>query len=159
MVTRPSPARLRRRGGISASMTSSRSTVGSPARTRPARGRIGSPVLVTAMMAVLFRPGAFDGHGAAGVGPAQVVFWVAFAGFFFGLTYGLLQIVGEQAIFRREHRSGLSAGAYVAAKVSVLVPVLIVVAAVLLGVLRALDRLPAAGLAGYAALLVTLVAE
>ena len=37
--------------------------------------------------------------------------WVAFAGFFFGLTYGLLQIVGELAIFRREYRSGLSAGA------------------------------------------------
>ena len=71
---------------------------------------LGSPVLVTAMMAVLFRPGAFDGHGTAGVGPAQIVFWVAFAGFFFGLTYGLLQIVGERAIFRREYRSGLSAG-------------------------------------------------
>ena len=75
------------------------------------------------MMAVLFQPGAFDGQAAAGVGPAQVVFWVAFAGFFFGLTYGLLQIVGERAIFRREHRSGLSAGAYVAAKIGVLVPV------------------------------------
>jgi hypothetical protein len=120
---------------------------------------LGSPVLVTAMMAVLFRPGAFDGHGAAGVGPAQVVFWVAFAGFFFGLTYGLLQIVGEQAIFRREHRSGLSAGAYVAAKVSVLVPVLAAVTAVLLGVLRAMDRLPAAGWGVYTSLLATLLAE
>jgi ABC-type multidrug transport system ATPase subunit len=98
---------------------------------------LGSPVLVTAMMAVLFQPGAFQGHSAADVGPAQIVFWVAFAGFFFGLTYGLLQIVGEQAIFRREHRSGLSAGAYVAAKIGVLVPVLAVVTAVLLGVLRA----------------------
>ncbi|HYX60852.1 MAG TPA: ATP-binding cassette domain-containing protein [Streptosporangiaceae bacterium] len=120
---------------------------------------LGSPVLVTAMMAVLFRPGAFDGHGAADVGPAQIVFWVAFAGFFFGLTYGLLQIVGEQAIFRREHRSGLSAGAYVAAKVSVLVPVLAAVTAVLLGVLRALDRLPAAGWGVYTSLLATLLAE
>jgi len=120
---------------------------------------LGSPVLVTAMMAVLFRPGAFDGHGAAGVGPAQIVFWVAFAGFFFGLTYGLLQIVGERAIFRREHRSGLSAGAYVAAKVGVLVPVLAVVSAVLLGVLRALDRLPAMGWDVYTSLLVTLMVE
>jgi ABC-type multidrug transport system ATPase subunit len=120
---------------------------------------LGSPVLVTAMMAVLFRPGAFNGHGAAGVGPAQIVFWVAFAGFFFGLTYGLLQIVAEQAIFRREHRSGLSAGGYVAAKISVLVPVLAVVTAVLLGVLRALGRLPAAGWDVYTSLLVTLLAE
>jgi hypothetical protein len=120
---------------------------------------LGSPVLVTAMMAVLFQPGAFQGHGAAGVGPAQIVFWVAFAGFFFGLTYGLLQIVGEQAIFRREYRSGLSAGAYVAAKIGVLVPVLAAVTAVLLGVLRALDRLPAAGWDVYSSLLVTLLVE
>ena len=120
---------------------------------------LGSPVLVTAMMAVLFQPGAFRGHGAAGVGPAQIVFWVAFAGFFFGLTYGLLQIVGEQAIFRREYRSGLSAGAYVAAKLGVLLPVLAAVTAVLLGVLRALDRLPATGWGVYTSLLVTLLAE
>src|SRR5215467_3072961 len=120
---------------------------------------LGSPVLVTAMMAVLFRPGAFERHGAAGVGPAQVVFWVAFAGFFFGLTYGLLQIVGELAVFRREHRSGLNAGAYVAAKIAVLVPVLAAVTVVLLGVLRALDRLPAAGWGVYASLLVTLLVE
>ena len=120
---------------------------------------LGSPVLVTAMMAVLFQPGAFRGHGAAGVGPAQIVFWVAFAGFFFGLTYGLLQIVGEQAIFRREHRSGLSAGAYVAAKLGVLLPVLAAVTAVLLGVLRALDRLPATGWGVYTSLLVTLLVE
>ena len=76
-----------------------------------------------------------------------------------GLTYGLLQIVGERAIFRREHRSGLSAGAYVAAKIGVLVPVLAAVTAVLLGVLRALDRLPAMGWHVYTSLLVTLLVE
>jgi ABC-2 type transporter/AAA domain, putative AbiEii toxin, Type IV TA system len=120
---------------------------------------LGSPVLVTAMMSMLFQPGSFERRGAAGVSPAQIVFWVAFAGFFFGLTYGLLQIVGEQAVFRREYRSGLSVGAYVAAKIAVLMPLLTVVAAVLLGVLRALDRLPAAGWDVYASLLVTLLAE
>ena len=120
---------------------------------------LGSPVLVTAMMGMLYQPGAFERHSAADVSPAQIVFWVAFAGFFFGLTYGLLQIVGELAVFRREYRSGLSAGAYVAAKITVLVPVLTVVAAVLLGVLRALDRLPAAGWDVYASLLVTLLVE
>ena len=120
---------------------------------------LGSPVLVTAMMSMLFQPGAFERRGAVDVSPAQIVFWVAFAGFFFGLTYGLLQIVGEQAVFRREYRSGLSAGAYVAAKIAVLVPLLAVVAAVLLSVLRALDRLPAAGWDVYASLLVTLLAE
>jgi ABC-type multidrug transport system ATPase subunit len=120
---------------------------------------LGSPVLVTAMMAVLFQPGAFERQGAADVGPAQIVFWVAFAGFFFGLTYGLLQIVGELAVFRREHRSGLSASAYVASKISVLVPALTAVTVLLLGVLRALDRLPAAGWGVYTSLLVTLLVE
>src|SRR6516164_9476845 len=83
---------------------------------------LGSPLLVTAMMSMLFRPAAFERHGAADLGPAQVVFWVAFAGFFFGLTYGLLQIVGELAVFRRAYSSGLSASAYVAAKIGVLLP-------------------------------------
>jgi len=120
---------------------------------------LGSPVLVTAMMGVLFQAGAFERQGPVGVSPAQVVFWVAFAGFFFGLTYGLLQIVGELAVFRREQRSGLSIGAYVAAKIGVLLPLLAAVTAVLLGVLRALDRLPAAGWDVYASLLVTLLVE
>jgi ABC-type multidrug transport system ATPase subunit/ABC-type multidrug transport system permease subunit len=120
---------------------------------------LGSPVLVTAMMATLFRRGAFDPGGAAGVGPAQIVFWIAFDGFFFGLTYGLLQIVGEMAVFRRERLAGLSVGAYVASKVTALLPVLAAVSAVLLGVLRMLGRLPAAGWDVYALLFVTIVIE
>jgi ABC-type multidrug transport system ATPase subunit/ABC-type multidrug transport system permease subunit len=120
---------------------------------------LGSPVLVTAMMATLFKRGAFDTNSAADVGPAQIVFWIAFAGFFFGLTYGLLQIVGEMAVFRRERLAGLSVGAYVASKVAALLPVLAGVTAVLLGVLRALGRLPAVGWHVYAMLFVTIVIE
>ena len=120
---------------------------------------LGSPVLVTAMMATLFRRGAFDAHGAAGPGPAQIVFWIAFDGFFFGLTYGLLQIVGEMAVFRRERLAGLSVSAYVASKVAALLPVLAGVSAVLLGVLRVLGRLPAAGWGVYAWLFGTIVVE
>ncbi len=120
---------------------------------------LGSPVLVTAMMATLFRRGAFDPSGAAGVGPAQIVFWIAFDGFFFGLTYGLLQIVGEMAVFRRERLAGLSVGAYVASKVTALLPVLAAVSAVLLGVLRMLGRLPSLGWDVYALLFVTIVTE
>jgi len=120
---------------------------------------LGSPLLVTAMMCMLFRPGAFDQRGAADAGPSQLVFWLAFAGFFFGLTYGLLQIVGEMSIFRREERTGLSTGAYVAAKIGVLLPVLMLVTAVLLGVLRGLDRLPSAGWDVYGGLFVTLMVE
>jgi ABC-type multidrug transport system ATPase subunit/ABC-type multidrug transport system permease subunit len=120
---------------------------------------LGSPVLVTAMMATLFQRGAFDTGGATGVGPAQIVFWIAFDGFFFGLTYGLLQIVGEMAVFRRERLAGLSVGAYVASKVTALLPVLAGVSAVLLGVLRLLGRLPALGWHVYALLFVTIVVE
>ena len=120
---------------------------------------LGSPVLVTVMMATLFRRGAFDPGGAADVGPAQIVFWIAFDGFFFGLTYGLLQIVGEMAVFRRERLAGLSVGAYVASKVTALLPVLAVVSAVLLGVLRVLGRLPTTGWDVYGLLFVTIVIE
>jgi ABC transport system ATP-binding/permease protein len=120
---------------------------------------LGSPALVTTMMAVLFRPGAFAPQGADALGPVQIVFWIAFAGFFFGLTYGLLQIVGEMAVFRRERFAGLSVVAYVLSKVAVLTPLLAVVAATLLGVLRLLDRLPALGWETYAALFVTLLVE
>ncbi len=120
---------------------------------------LGSPVLVTAMMATLFKRGAFDPGSAADVGPAQIVFWIAFDGFFFGLTYGLLQIVGEMAVFRRERLAGLSVAAYVASKVAALLPVLAAVSAVLLGVLRVLGRLPAAGWDVYALLFVTIVIE
>lgn len=120
---------------------------------------LGSPVLVTVMMATLFRRGSFDPGDAAGVGPAQIVFWIAFDGFFFGLTYGLLQIVGEMAVFRRERLAGLSVGAYVASKVTALLPVLAGVSAVLLVVLRALGRLPALGWHVYALLFATIVIE
>jgi ABC-type multidrug transport system ATPase subunit len=119
----------------------------------------GSPVLVIAMMAVLFRPGAFAAAAAPSGQATQTVFWLAFAGFFFGLTYGLLQIVGEMAILRRERLAGLSAPAYVGAKVAVLTPVLVAVAAAMLAVLRALDRLPAASGRAFAGLLVTLTLE
>ncbi|MDI9973860.1 ATP-binding cassette domain-containing protein [Rhodococcus sp. IEGM 1307] len=120
---------------------------------------LGSPVLVTAMMATLFQRGAFDPHGAADLGPAQIVFWIAFAGFFFGLTYGLLQIVGEMAVFRQERLAGLRVGAYVASKMTALLPVLAGVSALLLGVLRALGRLPAVGWDVSAVLFVTIVIE
>jgi hypothetical protein len=120
---------------------------------------LGSPILVTAMMATLFKRGAFDPGGAADIGPAQIVFWIAFDGFFFGLTYGLLQIVGEMAIFRRERLSGLRVGAYVASKVTALLPVLAMVSALLLVVLRMLGRLPALEWHVYALLFVTIVVE
>jgi hypothetical protein len=120
---------------------------------------VGSPALVITMMAVLFRPGAFDAAATSPGEATQTVFWLAFAGFFFGLTYGLLQVVGEMAILRRERLAGLHLTAYVGSKVAVLTPILLAVAGGMLAVLRALDRLPAAGGGVYVALLVTLTLE
>ena len=120
---------------------------------------VGSPLFVTAMMAVLFRPGAFGNQNPGSPGPVQMVFWIAFDGFFFGLTYGLLQIVGEMAVLRRERLAGLNLGAYVMSKVAVLAPMLAVVATILLTALRVLDRLPALGWATYGSLFGTLMVE
>ncbi|MGI9623449.1 MAG: ATP-binding cassette domain-containing protein [Acidimicrobiales bacterium] len=117
---------------------------------------IGSPAMVVAMMAVLFRPGTFSPEQVSPVPAIQTVFWIAFASFFFGLTYGLLQVVGEFNIFVRERFSGLRVGAYVTSKIAVLVPVLFAVNVVMLAVLRALDRLPAMSAVSWVELLVTL---
>jgi ABC-type Mn2+/Zn2+ transport system ATPase subunit len=120
---------------------------------------VGSPVLVISMMAVLFRAGGFERSGPGSLGPVQTIFWVAFAGFFFGLTYGLLQIVGEFSVFRRERLAGLRVGAYLASKVAVLLPLLAAVNVAMLVVLRALDRLPDADTGTYSVLLATLLIE
>ncbi len=120
---------------------------------------VGSPILVISMMAVLFAPGGFERVGPGSVGPVQTVFWVAFAGFFFGLTYGLLQIVGELSVFRRERFAGLSVVAYLGSKLVVLLPVLAVVNLAMLAVLRTLDRLPDADMRTYGLLLATLMVE
>jgi ABC-type multidrug transport system ATPase subunit len=116
---------------------------------------IGSPVMVLLMFAVLFRPGAFDPAHPSPSSTVMIIFWIAFGGFFFGLTYGLLQISTEFAVLRRERFAGLRAGPYVLAKACVLLPLLVAVDAALLGVLRALSRLPAHG--DYGAMFLTLV--
>jgi ABC-2 type transporter len=85
------------------------------------------------------------------------VFWIAFGGFFFGLTYGLLQICTELAIFRRERLTGVRLVPYVVSKIVVLLPMLAAVDLLLLGLLRILDRLPAVGVRDFSALYVTLL--
>jgi ABC-type multidrug transport system ATPase subunit len=118
---------------------------------------LGSPALVVAMFAVLFRPGAFDFASPSPSAITMIVFWVTFAAFFFGLTYGLLQIVTEQAILRREQLVGQRLSAYLLSKLSVLIPFLVFVVVLMLGVLRALDRLPGASTTTYLTIGVTLV--
>jgi ABC-type multidrug transport system ATPase subunit len=119
---------------------------------------LGSPALVITMMVVLFPAGGADGpRGAAAA--TQITFWLAFAGFFFGLTYGLLQIVGERPVVRREQVAGVRPSAYVLSKVLVLVPLLLAISTVLLLVLSATDRLPPTSADTWWALLLTLGLE
>jgi ABC-type multidrug transport system ATPase subunit len=118
---------------------------------------VGSPALVVGMFAILFRPGAFDRQDPSPSSMVMIGFWIVFAAFFFGLTYGLLQICTERTIVQRERLVGLRLGAYVASKVAVLVPFLLLVNVAMLGVLRLLDRLPHRPLATYASLTVGLL--
>jgi ABC-type multidrug transport system ATPase subunit len=118
---------------------------------------IGSPLAVVLMFAVLFRPGAFDPSHPSPAAALMIAFWIAFGAFFFGLTYGLLQIVTELGIVRRERVGGLHIGAYLASKVLTLLPALVLVVAAMLGALRLLDRLPAAGFHVYGPLAATAV--
>ena len=118
---------------------------------------VGSPALVVAMFAILFRPGAFDFQDPSPSSMVMVGFWVVFAAFFFGLTYGLLQICTERTILRRERLVGLRPAAYVASKVTILAPFLLLVVVAMLGVLRLLDRLPSRPLSTYASMGVSLL--
>ena len=118
---------------------------------------VGSPALVVGMFAILFRPGAFDFQDPSPSSMVMIGFWIVFAAFFFGLTYGLLQICTERTIVNRERLVGLRLGAYVASKVTVLVPFLLLVIVSMLGVLRVLDRLPHRPLSTYASMSVGLL--
>jgi ABC-type multidrug transport system ATPase subunit len=117
---------------------------------------LGSPVLVVLMFVVLFKPGAFDFADPSPSATIMIAYWVAFGGFFFGLTYGLLQICTEFPILRRERFVGLRVGPYVLSKVVVLAPLLLAMSVIMLVVLRLSDRLPEASLGTYAVLTVTL---
>ena len=83
-------------------------------------------------------------------------FWMAFAAFFFGLTFGLLQVCTELAIVRRERFVGVRHIPYLAAKVAVLAPVLLLVVGAMVLVLRVFDRTPELTLGATSSLVVTL---
>ena len=120
---------------------------------------LGSPALVVSMFAVLFEPHAFDPARPSASAAVSITYWMAFAAFFFGLTYGLLQIVTEAAVLRRERFVGLRIGPYLAAKAAILVPVLAAVNVAMVAVLWSTDRLPAGGVGMYASLLATLMLD
>lgn len=118
---------------------------------------LGSPAMILLMFVVLFPPDAFSATHPSPNVTLMTMFWIAFAGFFFGLSYGLPQICAEFAILRREHHVGVGLGAYVLSKLAVLLPLLALVDAVTLAVLRALHRLPATSPAQTWSLFATLV--
>ena len=117
---------------------------------------VGSPAAVITMFGILFRPGAFGGRSADVGAGVQVAYWLAFSGFFFGLTFGLLQVVTEVPVLRRERHAGLRTGAYVASKLALLTPLLLLVNAAMLTVLRLLDRIPALSAPSMAELYLTM---
>jgi ABC-type multidrug transport system ATPase subunit len=116
---------------------------------------IGSPLMILAMFLMLFRGGAFDVERPDPGTTVMIIFWVAFGVFFFGLTYGLLQICTEFPVLRREAFAGLRPVPYVLSKVAVLLPLLALVDLLLLVVLRVLDRLPALSATNFGAFYVT----
>jgi ABC-type multidrug transport system permease subunit len=113
--------------------------------------------VITLLLLTLYRAGAFDAGIANPMTPTQILFFLAFSAFFFGLSYGAHAICTEFPIFRRERLVNLGLAPYVGSKVAVLLPILVIVMLFMLGVLRLTGRLPAGGPALYASLAVTLV--
>jgi hypothetical protein len=103
---------------------------------------LGSPAAVVMMFAALFQPGAFAPGASDPTGAVMIAYWLAFSGFFFGLTFGLLQVCGEVPVLRRERHAGVRTGAYLLSKLALLTPILLLVNGVMVAVLAVLDRLP-----------------
>jgi ABC-type multidrug transport system ATPase subunit len=120
---------------------------------------LGAPALVIGMFVILYRPGAYGADRGDPLAAVAITYWLAFAAFFFGLTYGLLQICTEIAVVRRERNVGLGLPAYLLAKVTVLMPVLVAVNAVMVLALRATDRLPDVGTSTTIELIALLVLD
>jgi ABC-2 type transporter len=117
---------------------------------------LGSPAAVIAMFGVPFRPGGFDPGSADPTAAVQLAYWLSFAGFFFGLTFGLLQVCTEVRVLRRERHAGMRTGAYLASKLALLTPILLLVNGAMIIVLRALDRIPDLSAGALAQLYVTM---
>ena len=136
------PRRSTRRSAIEQTRILARRNVDVMLRNRMSLAIMaGSPLLVVAMFVVLFPTNAFDPSADRSTAIA-LVYWIAFAGFFFGLTFGLLQVCTEMPIVRRERLVAIDIGPYLLAKAAVLVPALGAADLVMIATLRGLHRLP-----------------
>ncbi|HEX5503634.1 MAG TPA: ATP-binding cassette domain-containing protein [Thermomicrobiales bacterium] len=115
------------------------------------------PVIITILVLALFHSGAFDLDVANPATPAQVLFFLAFAAFQFGLFDGIQEIAKEFPIFYRERMVNLAIVPYVTSKAVTLAPILILSELLMLGILWVTGRMPSSGLDVYAPLLITLL--
>jgi ABC-type transport system involved in multi-copper enzyme maturation permease subunit len=118
---------------------------------------IGSPIAVVLMFVILFRPGSFEFESPSPSAALMILFWMAFNSFFFGLTYGLLQICPEIPIFSRERLVFLKIAPYVLSKLAVLFPMLVFSVVLMVAALAVFLRLPPGGVDMYAQLVFTLI--
>jgi len=95
----------------------------------------GTPVAILLAFCVLLGCGALDGRDAV------TLAWAVLGGLVAGLAYQLPARAEEAGILRRERFSGLSTGAFVLAKVTVLLPLLALADALILAVPAVDDRL------------------
>ncbi len=157
---KPAGAKGRRPSQIGQWWTLTVRTLETVARNRMTSAiMIGSPAMVIAMFAVLFRPGAFDPASPSPTSAIMIAFWVSFGAFFFGLTYGLLQITPEVPMMARERRAGVAPYLQVLAKLAALTPILVAINIAMLAVLGQLDRLPTIAADSYGSLAVTLALD
>ena len=87
----------------------------------------------------------------------MIGFWVVFAAFFRGLTYGLLQISQNERSCAGSVSSGCGWAPMSGRKVTILVPFLFIVVIAMLGVLRIMDRLPSRPMSTYASMGISLL--
>ena len=69
--------------------------------------------------------------GSAPFEPKHVIALISFAAILMGATLTVRDLVGERAIFRREQSAGLSASAYLLAKIAVFGAVAVIESAIL----------------------------
>jgi ABC-type multidrug transport system ATPase subunit len=112
----------------------------------------GTPAALLLAFCVLLGCGALDGGGAV------TLAWAVLGGLVAGLAYQLPARVAEAGILRRERFAGLSTGAFVLAKVTVLLPLLALAGVLILAVPAIDDHLAAGFGPAYLAVLLSSLA-